>query len=56
MASNQQIFYFCNDHQRPSGGHKLMYRHVDILNDYGLNAHIVHGKRGFVLSWLMHST
>lgn len=33
-----------------------MYRHVDILNDYDLNAHIVHGKKGFVLSWFMHST
>jgi hypothetical protein len=35
----------------PSGGIKRLYRHVFQLNRLGVNAAIVHEKRGFVATW-----
>lgn len=46
-----RIFYFCPDFSSPSGGTKRLYRHVVQLNRQGLDACIVHQKRGFVLTW-----
>ena len=51
-----KIFCYCYDHQRPSGGQKSMYRLVDILNDNGLEAYVLHRQDGFSLSWFAHHT
>jgi hypothetical protein len=45
------IFYFCPDFSAPSGGTKRLYRHVFQLNRLGLDAAILHHKRGFILTW-----
>jgi glycosyltransferase involved in cell wall biosynthesis len=51
-----QIFYFCYSHDRPTGGQKQTYRHVDILNRHGLNAYALHTQADFRLSWFENRT
>jgi hypothetical protein len=51
-----RIFYYCGDHQRPTGGQKSMYKHVDILNHNGRDACVLHRQEGFSLSWFAHQT
>jgi len=51
-----KIFYFCYDHQKPTGGQKQMYRHVDILARNGYQAYAVHTIKGFRLSWFENDT
>lgn len=46
------IYYFCFDNAKPTGGNKIAYRHVDLLNTAGMAASIVHGKPGFRFSAL----
>ena len=50
------LFYFCYDHQRPTGGQKRTYRHVDILNKSGYEAYVLHSRPDFRLTWFEHST
>ena len=45
------IYYFCPDISAPSAGIKRLYRHVFHLNRKGLDASILHQKKGFVLIW-----
>ena len=45
--SNPQIFYLAYSHNRPTGGQKNTYRHVDILNELGYRAFIVHHEKNF---------
>ncbi len=45
------IYYFCPDHNVPSGGIKVIYRHVEFLRDMGFNAFVLHQKPGFMISW-----
>lgn len=51
-----KIFYFCYDHQKPTGGQKQMYRHIDILNRNGYQAYILHTQKGFRLRWFENNT
>jgi hypothetical protein len=46
-----RILYFCPDYPQPSGGTRCLYRHVAQLTRKGFDAHIVHAKRGFKLTW-----
>lgn len=50
------IYYVAPDFDRPSGGARTLYRHVDILNSEGLSATIVHTRKGFSYSWFGHQT
>ncbi len=50
------IAYLCPDTDDPSGGIRVIYRHVDLLNHDGLHATVLHGKRGFRCSWFEHET
>lgn len=54
--NKSRIFYYCYDHQRPTGGQKSMYKHVDILNHNGWEAYVFHRQEGFSLSWFAHQT
>lgn len=56
MEIRRRIFYFCYDHNRPSGGQKHTYQHVDILNEAGLDAVVVHAKPGTRLTWFENRT
>lgn len=52
-----KIFYFCYDHQHPTGGQKRTYRHVDILNQRcGLEAYVLHMRDQFRLTWFPNAT
>jgi len=51
-----RIFYFAYAHQRPTGGQKHTYRHVDILNKYGYEAYVVHPLEGYRLTWFDNQT
>lgn len=49
--------YFCTpDFDVPSGGVRVAYRHVDLLNEAGIPAAIVHRRTGFRCSWFESST
>jgi hypothetical protein len=50
------IFYFAYDHQKPTGGQKSVYRHVDILNKNGISAYVIHSKENFRLTWFANTT
>jgi hypothetical protein len=51
-----KIFYFCYDHQKPTGGQKSIYRHVDILNKCGYPSFVLHMQKGFRLAWFDNET
>jgi hypothetical protein len=52
-----RIFYFCFSHNRPRGGNKHSYRHVDILNGAGLWAAALHVDPGFTrYEWFENDT
>jgi hypothetical protein len=51
-----RIFYFCYRHNVPRGGQKHTYRHVDILNNNGLDAAAFHPGEGFRLTWFENDT
>lgn len=50
------IYFLTPDHQEPSGGIRVIYRHVDILNDAGVDAFVLHQRRGFRCSWFENQT
>lgn len=51
-----KIFYFCLSHQKPTGGNKKIYHHVDLLNAQGWQAYVLHFKSGFRLDWFPNQT
>jgi glycosyltransferase involved in cell wall biosynthesis len=50
------VYYLCPDHGTPSGGVRAIYRHVDLLNEAGVDAAVLHHRRGFSAGWFEHST
>ena len=50
------IYILCPDFSFPVGGVKILYRHVDILNNHGLSAFILHRKTGFRCTWFENNT
>ena len=52
--SRVRVFYFCPDVAIPSGGIRVLYRHVEILNRHGFAAFILHTASGFKLDWFAH--
>lgn len=49
-------WFICPDFDRPSGGIRKLYRCVDILNDAGLHASIVHNRPRFRCTWFENRT
>jgi glycosyltransferase involved in cell wall biosynthesis len=49
-------WFICPDHEPPSGGIRKLYRCVDILNDAGLDAAIIHTRPGFRCGWFANTT
>jgi glycosyltransferase involved in cell wall biosynthesis len=49
-------WFICPDFVRPSGGIRKLYRTVDVLNNAGLHAAIVHKRRRFRCEWFEHKT
>ncbi len=56
MGKNPTIYYYCYDHNLPSGGQKHTYRHVDILNKNGFDAKVLHTAKNFRLTWFDNTT
>ncbi|WP_018896716.1 glycosyltransferase [Rhizobium sp. 2MFCol3.1] len=50
------VFFLTPDHQAPAGGIQVIYRHVDILNSAGINACVLHQRRGFRCTWFENET
>jgi hypothetical protein len=50
------VYYLCPDSDRPTGGNRTIYRHVDVLNSSGIPAVVLHDQSGFVCSWFEHNT
>lgn len=51
-----KIYYYSPDLNYPSGGIKVLYRHVEILNRHRFSAFILHEKPGFRCTWFEHNT
>jgi hypothetical protein len=50
------VHYLCPHHDRPQGGIRTIYRHVDVLNAAGIPATVVHAPDGFSCTWFDHNT
>lgn len=53
---NTTVYYLCPEHPTPVGGVRIIYRHVDILNQYGIRAYVVHQTPGFRVTWFENTT
>ncbi|MGK7346389.1 MAG: glycosyltransferase [Candidatus Nitrospinota bacterium M3_3B_026] len=51
-----RIYFYCFDNDRPVGGIKQIYRHVDALNEIGYRAFVLHDRPGFRASWFENKT
>jgi hypothetical protein len=50
------VYYLAPAESNPSGGVRVIYRHVDELNKMGIPAAVVHPRHGFRCSWFENST
>ena len=50
------IYYMCPDLQRAFGGVRTIYRHVDVLNEAGFSACVLHMHAPFSCMWFDHDT
>ena len=55
-AGEPVVYYLCPDYREPSGGIRVIYRHVDVLNANGLSAAVLHHSDGFSCDWFEHAT
>lgn len=54
--SPSMTWHIVPDWNKPAGGIRKQYRLVDILNDAGIGAAVVHRKKGFRCDWFDNST
>jgi len=50
------IYFYCYDLNIPSGGIRVLYKHVDILNRNGFPAFVLHQNPGFRCTWFENHT
>ncbi len=50
------IYILCPDTQQPIGGVKIIYQQIDILNQLGYNAFVLHTERDFRCNWFNNTT
>lgn len=55
-SSRPTVYFLTPDHSAPTGGIRVIYRHVDILNECGMNAAVLHRQAGFRCTWFEHTT
>jgi glycosyltransferase involved in cell wall biosynthesis len=55
-TSRPTVWFICPDYNPPSGGTRKLYHYVDVLNQAGLNASIMHTTPGFRLRWFNNNT
>lgn len=57
MQATAPTVYFCApDFDVPSGGVRVIYRHVDLLNEAGIPAYVLHRRPGFRCTWFANET
>jgi hypothetical protein len=55
-AAQPTLYMLCPDYDRQSGGLRKQYRAVDLLNEAGFSAAVVHRRAGFRLQWFENET
>ena len=50
------VYVLTPDFDEPAGGVRVMYRHVDLLNEAGVSAAVLHGREAFRCSWFPSNT
>lgn len=50
------IYFLTPDYNFPSGGVRVIYRHVDILNAHGIEAYVLHRTWGHRCTWFENDT
>lgn len=50
------VYFLTPDHPVPAGGIRVIYRHVDILNENGIEARVLHWRAGFRCTWFRNET
>ncbi|MGN6549910.1 MAG: glycosyltransferase [Pararhizobium sp.] len=55
-APHPTLYFVTPDHPLPAGGIRVIYRHVDILNEAGIRAFVVHHRHGFRCRWFENDT
>jgi glycosyltransferase involved in cell wall biosynthesis len=55
-TATSTIYFLTPDFNEPAGGIKVIYRHVDILNKVGIDAAVLHQRKGFRCSWFDNET
>src|SRR6476469_3158805 len=55
-ASRPSVYFLTPDFDEPSGGIRVIYRHVDILNAAGIPAAVLHQRKGFRCRWFENDT
>ncbi len=55
-SGRPSIYYLSPDPVEPRGGVRVFYRHVDLLNDLGYVAKVLHTRRGYRASWFENDT
>jgi glycosyltransferase involved in cell wall biosynthesis len=50
------VYFLTPDYRTPSGGIRVIYRHVDILNEAGIDASVLHRRPGFRCEWFENET
>jgi glycosyltransferase involved in cell wall biosynthesis len=50
------VYYVAPDSDKPRGGIRVIYRHVDTLNALSIPASVVHARPGFRCTWFEHDT
>lgn len=55
-SAHPTIYFLTPDFRRPSGGIRVIYRHVDILTGEGISAAVLHQSPRFRCDWFENST
>jgi glycosyltransferase involved in cell wall biosynthesis len=50
------IYYYAPANKEPCGGTRVIYRHVDILNEAGFCAFVLHDKKRYRAHWFQNKT
>lgn len=50
-----RVFFVCPIASVPTGGVQQIYRQVEVLNRYGVEAVVLHGDEGYQVHWFDHS-
>ena len=51
-----KILILCSSTNKPVGGNRVLYRYCDLLNDFGLDAYILHPIKNFRCTWFKNNT